>query len=433
MLVRVGQSSFPRNGPSADDHSLAEYNRFAPILLVGPLLDAYDFEVLRMKYSNTTPLSTVLLALLLLGSLPLVVSCGDDDDDTTQDEVADDPITPTYGVNDFAYEGMGFDDVLALGLTGSGVDVCVIDSGIDDDHPAFAHIVQRGRLKWNDLTATAPSSDPIDTNGHGTHVAGIIAMNDVLTGGAPNVTLLIARVFTADGSTDNATIARAVDWCRTERADVISMSLGGLTLPAIQALLQQDATVSEEAVDRALDAGIYVVAAAGNDEVTRDVATPANVEGVIAVGALDTDLDTKASFSQSGLNDGLVIPAREDPNRKPEVTAPGVSITAAMAPGSTIANSQPGCQLVEYCALNGTSQATPFVTAALALVLQAVPELQPERSSAASPRDNILLVKQALSETSDKLTGQDEPHDDGLGYGRVNVPALLEALQTPSD
>ena len=108
---------------------------------------------------------------------------------------ADEPITPTYGPNSSAYEGMGFDDLLAEGLTGSGVSVCVVDTGIDAEHPAFAHVIDRDRLTWADFTAEA-TADPVDTNGHGTHVAGILAMNDALTGGAPNVDLLIARVFT---------------------------------------------------------------------------------------------------------------------------------------------------------------------------------------------------------------------------------------------
>ncbi|MGF1507895.1 MAG: S8 family serine peptidase [Myxococcota bacterium] len=361
-----------------------------------------------------------------LGALALS-ACGDDDAMPSEPE---DPITPMFGVNAFAYEGIGFDTLLDSGLTGSGVSVCVVDSGIDDTHPAFAHVVERGRLRWADFT-DEDSSDPIDTNGHGTHVAGIIAMNDVLTGGAPLVTLLIARVFTADGGTDNGTIADAVDWCRGQDADVISMSLGGLTLPAIEALLAQDASVSEAAVQRALDDGIYVVAAAGNTEVTRDVATPSNVPGVIAVGALNEDLATKAPFSQSGLNDGLVVEAREDPDKKPETSAPGVSITSAMAPDSTIGIDRCDGQL--YCALDGTSQATPFVTAALALILEAVPELQADQSSAADPGDNILEMKQALSESAASLPDQTEPHDDGVGYGLVQAPALLDRLQSDSE
>jgi len=337
------------------------------------------------------------------------------------------PITPTWGANAFAYEGMGFDVVLADGWTGAGIAVCGVDTGIDAGHPAFAHVVERGGLTWVDLTAEA-SSDPVDTNGHGTHVAGIIAMNDALTGGAPNVDLLVARVFTRDGGTDSDTIARAVEWCGDEGADVISMSLGGLTLPAIDRLLGEDATVSEAAVEEALDAGIHVVAAAGNSEVTRDVATPANVPGVIAVGALDQDLATKAFFSQSGLNSGPIVGEREDPDKKPEVSAPGVAITSAMVEGSQIAVDVAACQDQLYCALDGTSQATPFVAAALALVLEAVPELRPDPSSPDDPRSDIRRMKQALADSASELPQQDVPHDDGVGYGLVQVPALLDRL-----
>ncbi|MEN0062133.1 MAG: S8 family serine peptidase [Myxococcota bacterium] len=339
----------------------------------------------------------------------------------------DEPITPTYGANAFAYEAMGFDEMLADGLTGSGVSVCVVDTGIDDAHPAFAHVLDRDRLAWADFTTEA-SPVPIDTNGHGTHVAGIIAMNESLTGGAPFMNLQIARVFTESGGTDNQTIANAVDWCREQEADLISMSLGGLTLPAIDGLLNQDASVSEAAVERALDAGIYVIAAAGNTEITRDVATPANIPGVIAVGALNEDVATKAPFSQSGLNDGIVVVARTDPNKKPEVSAPGVTITSAMAAMSQIANDVDECQGTLYCPLNGTSQATPFVAAALALVLEAVPELQADQAEAANPRDNVFAVKQALSQTAASLPMQDEPHDDGVGYGLMDTPRLLDRL-----
>ena len=364
----------------------------------------------------------------VLGAISALSACGDGDSDTMMSE-PEGSITPTYGLNTFAYEGIGFDTLLASGLTGAGVTVCVVDTGIDATHPAFAHVVERGRLTWADFTAEA-SAEPIDTNGHGTHVAGIIAMNDALTGGAPLVNLLIARVFTASGGTDNSIIANAVDWCRDQGADIISMSLGGLTLPAIATLLALDANISEAAVERALDDGIYVVAAAGNTEVTRDVATPANVVGVIAVGALNADLASKASFSQSGLNDGLIVGTRSDPDKKPEISAPGVTITSAMAPRSTLSSDVSGCQGELYCALNGTSQATPFVAAALALVLEAVPDLQHDRSSAANPRDNIVRVKQALSQSAAARPGQNEPHDDGVGYGLVQAPTLRDRLQS---
>ncbi|MEM6930679.1 MAG: S8 family serine peptidase, partial [Myxococcota bacterium] len=252
--------------------------------------------------------------------------------------------------------------------------------------------------------------------------------NDTLTGGAPLVDLLVARVFTDSGGADSTTIGDAVDWCREQDADVISMSLGGLTLPAIGSLLEQDATLSEAAVERALDAGIYVVAAAGNTEITRDVATPANVPGVIAVGALDQALSSKAGFSQSGLNQGPLVGERQDPDRKPEVSAPGVAITSAMAPGSQIAVDVAGCRGQRYCALDGTSQATPFVAAALALVLEAVPELRPDQASVTDPRDNIRRMKEALAASAESLPGRGEPHDDGVGYGLVQARELLDEL-----
>ena len=209
---------------------------------------------------------------------------------------------------------------------------------------------------------------------------------------------------------------------------MISMSLGGLTLPAIEDLLGENPSVSEAAVERALDNGVHVVAAAGNTELTRDVATPANVSGVIAVGALNEDLATKAPFSQSGLNAGPLVGDRSDPDKKPEVSAPGVAITSAMVAESQIADDVEACQDQLYCALNGTSQATPFVAAAIALVLEAVPELKPDRASGDDPRDNIRRMKQGLADSAATLPGQDQPHDDGVGYGLIDAPALRDQL-----
>ncbi|MEO0811698.1 MAG: S8 family serine peptidase, partial [Myxococcota bacterium] len=359
----------------------------------------------------------------------LALACGDDDDPQSDDltdtgsGLLPTPLNPVFGSNNDAYGAIGTGDLMASGLSGAGVDVCIVDTGLDANHPGFAHVFARGGVRFRDFTAEA-SGSPIDTNGHGTHVAGIVAMYGELSGGAPNVNLLIARVFTADGGADVITIANAVDWCRTEGADIISMSLGGLALPGIEELLQQDPSASEAAVQNALDAGIYVVAAAGNTELARDVATPAGVDGVIAVGALDSDLETKASFSQSGVNDGgVVLDSRQDPDRKPELSAPGVSIVSAMASGSSLAGDVEGCASVDYCALNGTSQATPFVTAILALVLEAEPELKPET------QNGVAALKTVLSQNATLLPGQSEPHDDGVGYGRVSGIQILEALQ----
>ncbi|MEO1483247.1 MAG: S8 family serine peptidase [Myxococcota bacterium] len=359
-------------------------------------------------------------------------ACGDDDDESAEsidnepeqeiDQTpGQSPVTPTYGVNAALYEGLQVDELVSTGLSGFGVNMCVVDSGIDADHPAFAHTVARGALVWRDFTTEA-SPTPIDTNGHGTHVTGILAMDGELTGGAPNVNLFIARVFLREGGASYETIGSAVDWCRDQGADVISMSLGGLSLPAITELLDEDATATEEAVERALAAGIYVVAAAGNTELARDVASPANVSGVIAVGAVQQDLETKAAFSQSGINDGtLLIAPRTDPDKKPEVVAPGVSVAAPMIDDSIY-----DCSGL-YCELSGTSQATPFVSAILALVLEAEPDLQQENLTG-TLADAIGRMKNALMDTAAPRTDQDLPHDDGLGYGLIQASELLDAF-----
>ncbi|MEL6344538.1 MAG: S8 family serine peptidase [Myxococcota bacterium] len=358
-----------------------------------------------------------------------VVACSEDVVSETGDSETDvelEPIVPAYGANTVAYEGTGIAALIDSGWSGAGVRVCVVDTGVDPDHPAFTRSFARDAVSWVDLTVEA-SPTPIDTNGHGTHVAGIIAMNDELTGGAPNVDLLIARVFTADGGADFATIGAAVDWCREGGADVISMSLGGLTFPAIEELLQEDPTATEDAVERAIREGIYVVAAAGNTEASRDVATPAGIPSVIAVGALNADLQSKAAFSQSGLNEGPLVETRTDPDKKPEVSAPGVTITSAIAADSTITVDVSDCANTLYCPLNGTSQATPFVAAALALVLEAKPEYQHENISG-DPLDTVARLKIALSESADPRPNQTEPHDDGVGYGMIRADLLLEAL-----
>jgi len=158
------------------------------------------------------------------------------------------------------------------------------------------------------------------------------------------------------------------------------------------------------------------------------VATPAGVAGVIAVAALEPDLDSKASFSQSGLNDGTrLIPRRYDPDRKPEISAAGVDMVSAIAAKSAFASDIDGCFGVVYCELSGTSQATPFVTAVLALVLEARPEFQPE-NSIGNGRTAVDRMKNALAVSAKVLTGQRVPHDDGRGYGLLQADGLLNAL-----
>ena len=147
-------------------------------------------------------------------------------------------------------EMTGLDDV--NGLDGSGTVVCIVDTGIDSNHPdlEYANIVS-----WIDLISGSDS--PYDDEGHGTAMAGIIVSKGGLNGVSPGVDLLIAKAISDDGSGTDDIIAEAVDWCVEEGADVISLSLGGG-----QGFGSGFFTTDqlEEAVIQAIDSGVFVVA-----------------------------------------------------------------------------------------------------------------------------------------------------------------------------
>lgn len=185
--------------------------------------------------------------------------------------------------------------------------VAILDTGIDKDHPALAANFEKGQDFVCDTQTPYPFADTI---GHGTHVAGTIAAvatADGFSGVAPSAKILSGRVCSTQGCS-NIAIAAGIDWALSEKVDVISMSLGG-----------DRATIAERiAIAQANDAGIAIVAAAGNDG-TSTVSYPAALSEAIAVGAIDKNLQ-RATFSQYG----------------PElaVVAPGVEVVSSIPQGS---------------------------------------------------------------------------------------------------
>ena len=105
---------------------------------------------------------------------------------------------------------------------GSGVELCIVDTGIDVSHPDLRDI---DLVSWNDFVSGIES--PYDDEGHGTAMAGIIVAEGGLTGVSPGVSLMVAKAIGSDGSGTDSVIAEAVDWCVDEGAEVISLSLGG--------------------------------------------------------------------------------------------------------------------------------------------------------------------------------------------------------------
>jgi serine protease AprX len=327
--------------------------------------------------------------------------------------------------SDWALRITGIDKLHQRGLNGQGVKVAIIDTGIDGTHGEFKGL----RVVWKDIVngRTVPYDD--SEVGHGTHVAGIIAaqgdlvgefINGVhVSGAAPAVSLIIVKAVKGDGEGNDEDVASAVQFAEDAGADVITMSLGGTS--GRRLLVGTD---TENAVNDAISKGIVVIAAAGNkvngQQDGTDVATPASVNGVIAVGAVDKDKHI-APFSYKGDNAGSVLPPRQgrtDPDKKPELVAPGVQIVSAARDG-------------RYAIADGTSQATPFVAAAVALMLQAHPEYK-RGGAKGGTQSTVEQIKSALAESAEKigpLAGSSGySHDDVYGYGLLRADLAVQRL-----
>ncbi|HEX4814577.1 MAG TPA: S8 family serine peptidase [Nonomuraea sp.] len=267
----------------------------------------------------------------------------------------------------------------AKGHTGEGVKVAVLDTGIDATHPDLAGKVADRK----DFTEAPDERDPV---GHGTHVASTIAGSGAASGGryrgvAPGVTLLDGRVCESIYCADSAILA-GMQWAAEQGARVVNMSLGSLDTPEDDPLEQAVETLSQRH-------GTLFVVAAGNEGRDHGVTSPATADAALAVGAVD-DSDKIAPFSNRG--------PRLDGGLKPDITAPGVDITAARGKDSPGSGS--------YVAKSGTSMATPHVAGSAALLAGQHPDWKGG------------LLKAALMASA-------EPHPEtgvyAQGAGRVNA------------
>ncbi|BBM83225.1 S8 family peptidase [Candidatus Uabimicrobium amorphum] len=234
-------------------------------------------------------------------------------------------------------------EVNAKGFTGQGVTVAVVDTGLDTDHPAFSPQQIR-----TDLCKSFVPGEPTveDGNGHGTHCAGTVASQ--LYGVAPGASLIGVKVLSATGSGSWTAVMEGVQYSALH-ADVISMSLGGRANP--------NGNVVEDAVENAIDNGIVVVIAAGNEgPFMQTIGTPGCVKKAITVGAIDNKGEL-AYFSSRGVSVYL------DP--KPDMVAPGVDVLSAWKNGGTNT-------------ISGTSMATPHVAGLVALMLSKAKGMKPQ-------------------------------------------------------
>jgi serine protease AprX len=276
------------------------------------------------------------------------------------------------------------------GFTGAGVDVALIDTGVT---PVDA-LSTPGKLIYGpDLSLESQASDLryLDTNGHGTFMAGIIAgrgsgadpghyAGDAANflGVAPDARLLSIKVGVADGGADVSQVIAAVDWVVQHRNDngmnirVLNLSYG------TDSAQRYDVDPLAFAVEQAWKAGIFLVTATGNAGYafkTGTLTNPAFDPKIFAVGASDSmgtaaqGDDTVAAFSSTGSN-----------ARTPDVVAPGTHIVSLRVPGSHVDQAYGSTGFVSDTLFrgSGTSEAAAFVSGAAALAIQQHPNISPD-------------------------------------------------------
>ena len=311
---------------------------------------------------------------------------------------------------------------------GAGIVVAVIDSGVDASHPDLAGLVidgvdYRDGLSYMNFqtglisncvsyTDANYSGKPVhvdygkyDPNGHGTHVAGIIASNGYgIKSVAPQSRIMPVRVLSDRGAGDVSDVACGVIYAANNGAHVINMSLGS----------PDDSAALRAAIAHAISKDVVVIAASGNDGTTGVPLYPASLPDVVGVGAISNNAGQPiASFS----NRGELV----------DVVAPGVGIWSTCMATPFTWNSGSGtkanpCSTSDgdsnYESLSGTSMATPFVAGLAALIL--------------SIDQNLRFSDVASIITSSAIDKGSAGYDQIYGFGLINAPAAIQKAREVS-
>lgn len=277
---------------------------------------------------------------------------------------------------DHAVPSVRADTLNQTGLTGEGITIAVVDTGIDP-HDDLLNPSNR-IVAFQDFVGNR--AEPYDDNGHGTHCAGDAAGNGFRSGGqyagpAPEANLVGVKVLNKKGAGSLSDVIAGIQWCidhkDTYEIQIISLSLGS------QAVVPAEEDPVVHIVERAWEAGIFVCVAAGNEGPrSGTIASPGISPVVLTVGAMDDNDnsdrsdDEVADFSSRGPTiDHLV---------KPDLLAPGVNIVSLRVPGSYLDKLAKANRVGEhYIAMSGTSMATPIAAGIAALILQKYKGLAP--------------------------------------------------------
>jgi len=294
-------------------------------------------------------------------------------------------------------------------ITGAGAAICIIDTGVDYTHPDLGNCTSASFLAGNCTKVIAGydfvnnNADPMDDNGHGTHVSGIVAANGTLKGVAPDAKIVAIKVLNSNGGGTESDVISGIGWCVSNSSkfniSVISMSLGGdINYPTY---CDGSEPAFRDAINEAIAKNISVVVATGNDDSITGVLAPACIKNATRAGAT-TKSDAFASFTSRGTGFPDML----------------------LAPGAGINSTRAGALCPPYfdCAGNymtgsGTSMATPHVSGAIALLSQ---EYRKIYGTSETPQ----YFKSILNSTGKRI------YDSGTGiyFPRINVSGAYDFI-----
>lgn len=297
-------------------------------------------------------------------------------------------------------------------ITGKGETVCIIDTGIDYNHTAlgggWGNRILSGYNYCVNEACTQENNDPYDNHGHGTHVAGIVASNNSTNRGvAFEANLIAIKALNSAGNGDDADVISGINWCVNNATkfniSVISMSLGGT---AYTGYCDNNETAYRDAINTAVANNISVVAASGNDASNATILAPACIQNTTSVGAVYDANVSSASFSvcTDSTTAADKITCYTSRNSLLDMLAPGSKITSANDGGG-------------FITLDGTSMATPHVSAAFAMLRQY------------KRLENGTILNPAQIENTFKLTGINvsDPRT-GLNFSRASIYRAIVSI-----
>tara|TARA_R110002110_G_scaffold415765_2_gene655239 strand:+ start:100411 stop:102399 length:1989 start_codon:yes stop_codon:yes gene_type:complete len=375
-------------------------------------------------------------------------------------------LAPAYDNNheNFYYpQVVGADVLHRNGITGKGVTVAVLDSGLWE-HPSLALDTagKRRVLAYYNAINGAAQTAVFDESGHGSHMTSILAhsgatQNDGKPNGsykgiAPDVNLVIVKAFNVHGQGDFLDIVRGIQWV-VDNKETYGIRVLNLSFAARPRWNYWQDPVNQ-AVMRAWAAGITVVAAAGNEgPEPMTIGSPGNLPYVITVGA-NTDSWTPDNRDDDYIPDFSSQGPTPEGHIKPDIIAPGGHITGVTRPGSTLMKQYPEYRLeTGEFVMTGTSQASALVAGIAALLIQLEPDLSPDDvkcklTSSAEPAINsdgflayspfqqgqgLISATRAvtLGESGCGNVGLDI-HADIAGFAHYQGPAIVTGEGKPS-